>query len=127
MTKNAYKYLVGIIIIGLIPVFTLINHNKEKRLLEMNGQKTIAEVYKVFHRVSKGHYIVYYRFKVNNIRIESTDKTYDNNIKVGDKFEVIYLPSRPKVNEINYDKNYSEKKRQDTVKSFRERLKESVE
>lgn len=122
MTKKAYLYLFGIIILALIPIITNKKFKSDMSQLDNNGKKTHCIITEVRHRPSKGTYHVFYWFYANYKKYKSVDMTYNETIKPGDKFEVEYLPTNPKINRINYDKPVETEPKKFTVDSLRKKV-----
>lgn len=101
-TKQFLIYSLAFISIIAIGIYVKQKGKREDEQINKYGSSTIGWIYHT-QNSTRGLWLKY-NFKVYNKTFKGVLRTYKKGIKVGQKYEVEYLPSNPEINRINLDK-----------------------
>ena len=100
-TKQFFVYSLIFICFIAVGIYVKQKGENENELLKKKGKHTIGNVINIRYS-TRGNWIRY-SYNVNGNIFEDVKNTYKKGIKVGQKYEVEYLPTNPEVNRINLD------------------------
>lgn len=107
-TKQFFIYSLIFICFIAVGVYVKQKGKRDDEQIDKHGASTIGWVY--YTQNSTRGLWVKYKFEVENKTFEGVLRTHTKGIKVGQKYEVEYLPSNPDINRINFDKKLNEGK-----------------
>ncbi len=101
--KVDIEFLIYLFLFTTLMIFGLIAKRKganEIEQLKKYGVKTVGEIYFI-QKTTRGTWVKYF-FQVQNKTYKGTDMTYTKYLSVGQKYEVVYLPSDPNINRMHF-------------------------
>lgn len=110
--KPKWNYIYGgiaiIVLLGLLGLFIYIGVEvrNENRLLNQYGKHDTATIIKIYSGYRSKKY-VWYQFAVEDSQYEGNKRYHINShghVAIGDKFIVLYYPTDPTINKLQFDR-----------------------